>query len=74
MGRNVPGDHRAGANHRPRPHSALRDHGGTDSDQRALSEGNVAAQVNARCDVDVIPDAVVVIHGAAGVEDDVLAP
>lgn len=72
MGRNVFGDHRASTNHGPRPNGTLRNHGGTDSDHSALPNGDITAQMNPRSDVGMAPDVVVVIHGAAGVENNVI--
>ena len=60
-----------GSNDTPGVDPTLGNHSGADAYQRSLSDVHIPAQVNAGGNVGVIPDAVVVIDSAAGVQDDV---
>ncbi len=57
----------------PAPDSASRHDGCAQTHQGAFPDLDLAAGVTARCDMGVIPDAVVVIDCAACVQDDILA-
>lgn len=62
---------RACSDDTPRTNLSLRHHGGAYSYQNSLLNTHIAAQAHPRRNMDVISNAIVMIHDAARIEDDV---
>ncbi len=66
-------DQCSGPNDAIHSHNALRHHCGADADQGTRANGDVTAQMNAGSNMSVITDLIVMIDGAACIENHVVA-